>query len=419
MRGLVPTCASTLVDAEATARHPAVAAGISEATATGLHSSLGSPYERGNAVAGIDLGAEVSERRVHNGSVGIIANPVSARDIRRVVADASSLQVADRTNIVLRGLAALAAAGVEKVLAMPDKKGIQAMLQRAIERDHNLGRPLPAVEFLDIPVTSTVKDTHRAAHEMAERGVDALIVLGGDGTHRATVSACDSVPIAGLSTGTNNAYPELRESTITGLAVGLYAVGAVPESIALLDNKVLDVSINDGEATDLALVDVVASTDRFVGARALWRMDSIIEIFVTFANPEAIGMSAIAGAIEPVDRATDHGLHVALATNGVRRVMAAIGPGMVETVGIEDWSRMTPGRSTAVSPRAGTLALDGEREVELKRGDTATVTLRTGGFRSIDVGGVMRWAAETGEFFSRVAEAVGNEEEPREEIASG
>ena len=39
--------------------------------------------------------------------IGIIANPVSARDIRRVVANAASLQIADRANIVLRVLAAL------------------------------------------------------------------------------------------------------------------------------------------------------------------------------------------------------------------------------------------------------------------------------------------------------------------------
>src|SRR5574337_1960135 len=48
--------------------------------------------------------------------VGIIANPVSARDIRRVVANANSLQLADRVNIVLRALAALAACGVRRVL---------------------------------------------------------------------------------------------------------------------------------------------------------------------------------------------------------------------------------------------------------------------------------------------------------------
>ncbi len=351
------------------------------------------------------------ERDVRNGSVGIIANPVSARDIRRVIANASSLQVADRTNIVLRALSALAAAGVDKVLAMPDRKGIQAMLRRAIERDQNLGWDIPHVEFLDMPVTSTVKDTHVAAQQMAERGVDAVIVLGGDGTHRATVSACGRVPIAGLSTGTNNAYPELRESTITGLAVGLYATGVAPSSVALVANKLLDVSINDGEVTDLALVDVVASTDRYVGARALWRMESIVELFVTFGDPEAIGMSAIAGAIEPVDRTVGHGLHVVLQPDADRRVLAPIGPGMVEAVGIKEWSRMWPGRPVPISPEAGTLALDGERELELAENDMATVMLRTGGFRSIDVGGVMRWAAETGEFFSQAEAAFAKPKE--------
>ena len=38
-------------------------------------------------------------------TIGIIANPVSARDIRRVIANASNLQIADRVNIVLRVLA--------------------------------------------------------------------------------------------------------------------------------------------------------------------------------------------------------------------------------------------------------------------------------------------------------------------------
>ena len=43
-------------------------------------------------------------------SIGIIANPVSARDIRRVIANASNLQIADRVNIVLRVLGGAAAA---------------------------------------------------------------------------------------------------------------------------------------------------------------------------------------------------------------------------------------------------------------------------------------------------------------------
>src|SRR5262245_7414155 len=48
--------------------------------------------------------------------VGIIANPVSARDIRRVVANASSLQITDRANFVLRVLACLRACGIRDVL---------------------------------------------------------------------------------------------------------------------------------------------------------------------------------------------------------------------------------------------------------------------------------------------------------------
>jgi hypothetical protein len=70
-------------------------------------------------------------------------------------------------------------------------------------------------------------------------------------------------------------------------------------------------------------------------------------------------------------------------------------------VGIGDWSRIEPDRPLAISPEAGTLALDGERELELAKDDRATVTLRTAGFQSIDVGKVMRWAAATGEFFTR------------------
>ena len=53
-------------------------------------------------------------------------------------------------------------------------------------------------------------------------------MLGGDGTHRVVVSECGNVPIAGISSGTNNAFPETREPTVTGLGVGLAVTGAVP-----------------------------------------------------------------------------------------------------------------------------------------------------------------------------------------------
>ena len=141
--------------------------------------------------------------------VGIIANPVSARDIRRVIANANSLQVADRANIVLRALAALAACGVAEVVMMPDMAASGHVL-RGIDSRRCGETRFPRLSFLEMPVTGTVDDTLRAARLMRAAGVAAIVVLGGDGTHRAVVTECGTMPIAGISTGTNNAFPASR-----------------------------------------------------------------------------------------------------------------------------------------------------------------------------------------------------------------
>lgn len=332
-------------------------------------------------------------------TVGLVANPVSAHDIRRVIANAHSLQVADRANIVLRVLAGLAATGVGSVMVMPDRKGITALLQRNVARERNLGRPLPEVQILDMPVTTTVDDTLRATAEMVDAGVAAMVVLGGDGTHRAVVRRCGKVPLAGLSTGTNNAYPEMREPTITGLATGLYASGAVAAEVALLANKMLEVSVNEGERADVALVDVVVSSERFVGARALWRTDHLHELFVTFADPEAIGLSAVAGLLRPVGRREPFGLRVSLDPAApVPTLRAPIAPGLIEPVAVSSSEPLRPDETVTVAHRGGVVALDGERELELRPGDRLTVTLRCDAFRSIDVSGCMRAAALHGLF---------------------
>ena len=69
--------------------------------------------------------------------VGIIANPVSARDIRRIVAYAGNMQITDRANIVLRLLAGLGAVGIERVLVMPENSGIRQHVMRGLQRSGN------------------------------------------------------------------------------------------------------------------------------------------------------------------------------------------------------------------------------------------------------------------------------------------
>jgi predicted polyphosphate/ATP-dependent NAD kinase len=329
--------------------------------------------------------------------IGIIANPISARDIRRVIANATALQITDRANIVLRVLACVKACGVNKVYMMPENGGIRHHVRRGMDRAANQGlEHFPTVEYLDYRISGNVDDTLRCARLMKEMALDAIVVLGGDGTHRAVVSCCGDIPIAGISTGTNNAFPEHREPTITGLAVGLAVSGKIPPAIAFASNKTIVVRVNDHEET--ALVDVAVVTERFVGARALWRTENFRELFVTFADPEVIGMSAIAGLLEPVSRREPHGLHVRLAPHEDAKVLldTPIGPGYIRSIGIRDYKHMQMGMKYRPEIREGSIALDGERELAFTTKDVVTIELVADAFRTVNVSACMQYAARHG-----------------------
>jgi len=329
-------------------------------------------------------------------AVGIIANPVSARDIRRIVAYAGNMQITDRANIVLRLLAGLGAVGIERVLVMPENSGIRQHVMRGLQRSGNLGEGrFPKVEYLDMPISASSDDSIDAARRMRAAGVAAIIVLGGDGTHRAVVSACGEVPIAGVSTGTNNAFPRFQEPTTVGMAVGLAVSSPELSEVALRGNKLLEVDV--AGRREIALVDVAVVAERYVGARALWHTKSFKELFVTFAETEVIGMSVIAGLLDPVDRLTPEGRHVRFdnSDNPACRLQAPIAPGVIETVGIESWGRLLPDTPYAVGPQQGSIAFDGERELSFSTADRPTVTLRTDAFRTIDISACMRHGART------------------------
>jgi predicted polyphosphate/ATP-dependent NAD kinase len=307
--------------------------------------------------------------------VGIVANPASGRDIRRLVAGASVFGNPEKAGMVFRVLTGLAAAGVERALMMPAGDGLSVTLHRMFTAHRDT--PLPAFEELEMRLTGTAADTTAAVEAMVARGVRAIVVLGGDGTHRVVAKACGEVPLCALSTGTNNAFPEMREATVAGLATGLVATG---RASALRREPALEVEVKG--TRDLALVDLAVSRERFVGARALWRADSISELFVTHARPSAVGLSSIAGMLAP--GAT--GVHVRLGAGPPLQV--TLGPGLIATVGIAAHGRMALGERFAIAPAAGCLALDGEREIERGAGDGAVVRLVEGPLR-VDIDAVM------------------------------
>ena len=338
--------------------------------------------------------------------VGVIANPVSARDIRRVIAHAGSLQVTDRANIVLRILAGLAAVGIRQVVMMPENAGIRTHLARAMMRAKNTGEArFPDLNFLDMKVTGQAADSAIAARMMRKLEVAAIIVLGGDGTHRVVVSECGDIPIAGVSSGTNNAFPDTREPTVTGLGVGLAVTGVVPASAAFVANKRLEVVINGRR--EIALVDVAIVEERFVGRGRSGR-PRVSRLFVTFAEPGGIGMSSIVGFLAPVKRSSPYGRRVIFGRrdSAPTLLMAPIAPGLIEPVGVERIETIDLDKPMPLTVSAGSIALDGEREVTFSEVDSISVTLRNAAFRTIDIAACMAHAAAQGSF----VEPVGKQE---------
>lgn len=323
-------------------------------------------------------------------TVGVVANPASGRDIRRLVARASVFPTAEKANMVQRLLTAFAAAGVERAMVSTDLGGVSAGVLRASARAPGW----PKVEFVeDYPITGTAADTTNAVTTMVGAGAAVIVVLGGDGTARVAASACGDVPLLALSTGTNNAFPRLREATVAGLAAGLVATGQVA-----VTSRATTLEVTARGRKELALVDVCASMDVHVGARALWDPAALTELYCTFAEPDAIGLSSIAGLLCPSPRDTPDGVAVKLAPPEIARtvVRAPIAPGLVRPVGVDEIRPLRPGERVEIGLYGGVIAVDGERELELAGTARATVELRVDGPRCVDVAAVMATAARRG-----------------------
>ncbi|MCP5415532.1 MAG: NAD(+)/NADH kinase [Chromatiaceae bacterium] len=326
--------------------------------------------------------------------VGVIANPASGRDIRRLTAKASVFTAAEKANMVQRLLGPFGALGVDRVMIMPDSSGIAATVERSAQINRSRGESVwPLIEQVKMKSTGGVEDSQNAARIMRDAGARAIVVLGGDGTHRVIAKVVPELPMATLSTGTNNVFPDWREATVTGIATALHVTGRIDPSITLRRNKQLRVNL--GEYTDIALVDVCVTRLTHVGARAVWDPDTIAELFVAFAEPDAIGLSSIAAMINPLTRDEPRGLCLRCGTEG-RRVLAAIAPGVLETVVIDHCEIMQPGVRYAIRTERGSIALDGEREIEFHRGQVPRVTLELNGPPTLDVSSTLAAAARLG-----------------------
>jgi predicted polyphosphate/ATP-dependent NAD kinase len=318
-------------------------------------------------------------------TVGIIANPAAGKDIRRLVAHGRVVSNQEKANILRRVFAGIVSTGAERILIMPDHSGLARPGSSDVEGQI-------AIDYVDMAVADHQGASTRAARAMAEQGADCIVTLGGDGTNRVVAKGCGDVPLVAISTGTNNVFPANTEGTLAGIAAGALATARVERDDVCRRSKRIDIYV-DGEKRDDALVDAAVSSQMFVGARAVWDTKTLHAMFLTRAEPASIGLSSIGSRLMPISIDEEIGLYIRLdgePGENATTVRAPIAPGMISDVKILDWRVITPGEQIEISLHPGTIALDGEREIELLRGQKIYASLSTDGPWVVDVPKAMR-----------------------------
>ena len=325
------------------------------------------------------------------GRIGILANPMAGRDVRRLAARASEVTHQAKREMVARIAAGADAAGVETLVVHQEPWRISTGALEGME----LGA---RVEIVDPgPLTHSGADTAAAALAMRALGVTVLVVLGGDGTHRAVAQVWPDAPMVAVSTGTNNVFPSLIEPTLAGLAAGLIASGKVPLGPHSRRSKVVRVRPYEGPAT-LALIDAVLLRNDHPGNRLPMAPENIDRALLTVASPASVGISPLGGMLAPLSAAEDGGVLVTCNRGpGDRRMQVPLSPGRFWEVAVSEAHRVASA-VTVLFEGPGVIALDGDREIKLGLRERARLHVERSGPRVIDVPAVLHFAAEANLF---------------------
>ena len=324
-------------------------------------------------------------------SVGIIANPVSGRDIRRVAARGGVSSAEDKRNRIARAVIGAVAAGTQHVVAMKEPFGIAsgALTDLPVEAD---------LEILDVGARVDPMDTARAALAMKERGIRVIITLGGDGTNRTIARAWPEAILVPMSTGTNNVFPSLVEPTVAGAAAGLVAKNLVDLNSVAPRSKMVHLTFADG-SEDVALIDVATLANDFVGNRMPVDPNNLRQLLVTTAKPDTIGVSSIAGLHTTCRSEEDAAILVTCGSGGAS-TNAPIAPGLYREVPVRDVKRVNFEEEVHLAGPS-TLAFDGDREHQVLADTPASAVVRRDGPRVVNVARTLEAGASEGIFVTR------------------
>ena len=292
--------------------------------------------------------------------MGVVANPASGRDIRRLVAGASVFGNADKAGMVFRLLAGLGAAGVERVLMMPagrrpvERRCTASSGRRTARADR--GAPFPELEELDMRARRHARATARAPSSDGRRGrrarsscSAATAPTASSPRRAATCRSARSPPAPTTSS------PRCARRRWPASPPGWWPPAAAARS-ALRREAGAGRRAPTAPSRDLALVDVAVSRERFVGARALWRAERRQRaVRRPSPNPGAVGLSAIAGLLAPLARGAGAGCTCAWRRSAAAesRCTSPLAPGLVTPVGVAEHRALEPGEAVAVAAGAG------------------------------------------------------------------
>lgn len=329
-------------------------------------------------------------------AIGLVVNPMSGRDVRRLVGRAHSETLQSKRNILQRALVGAAAAGATRVCWTRDSF---RLAESALEYvDVGVRRERLAAAALH----HTAEDTRCAVEAMRAAGCRVLLVLGGDGTNRVVADAWPDAVLMPFSIGTNNVFPKRVEATLAGAAAGLLASGRLAPEEAARRAKRVHLERAGGAALAPAVIDAVLVEDDHPGSLLPFDAGKIRSMVLARAEPDSVGMSPIGGLLMPCTDEDDFGVALRCTAPGAggKALLAPISPGLYRNAYVESVRRIELGEAVVVHG-PGVVELDGDRELALAAGEAAKLRVLRDGPWVIDVKRALTLAAERGFYLNR------------------
>jgi hypothetical protein len=328
-------------------------------------------------------------------AIGIIANPASGQDIRRLVAYGTSISNADKISILRRIIMGASVTGIDTVYYMCDHRNL---IVRALDGISSIHRHyIDDLNFVpaDNPVSGREVDSMIAAENMVKAGVRCFITLGGDGTNRAVSLRSDNVPLIAISTGTNNVFPKHIEGTIAGQAAGIYASGCLPEGDYVRPTKRLEIFLDD-KLADVALIDVAVTRSSDLASRALWKPEQIEHAFLTSTSVTGIGVSSLGVYAREVSEDEPRGVYIETSQEENLYWIPLV-PGVMQAVGFRSSRIIEMGETVSLPVKTMcAVAVDGERNLAVPAGSTMNIKLTWNGPKVLDIRKVLSKSVEIG-----------------------